>query len=78
MAEGIPKKQLTPFVQAGTDVASAGSVMVIEFDHLYNSAPVVVVSPVGGIAAQPTVSVSGASVNCVTASASGSWVAYGN
>ena len=78
MAEGIPKKQLGNFAQAGDYVASTGSVGTITFDKPFNTAPIVVVHAAGGIAAQPTVSVSGCTVDTTAASASGSYIAWGN
>jgi len=63
-------------VQIKEFVASAGSVGAVTFDTAYASAPLVVVSVVGGIAAQPSVSAGSAVFNTVTASASGTLIAF--
>ena len=57
-------------------VASAGSVVDISFDTAFTSAPLVVASVVGGLASHPAVSAGSAVFNTVTASASGTLIAF--
>lgn len=65
-------------VQSGEVIASAGSILTIEFDNNYSATPDVVISVVGGLSEQPLMSISGASVDVEVASASGTWIAFGN
>ena len=63
-------------VQIQEFVASAGSVGDVSFGTAFTSAPLVIVSVVGGIASQPAVSAGSAVFNTVTASASGTLIAF--
>lgn len=63
-------------VQIKEFVASAGSVGNVSFDAAFTSAPLVVVSVVGGLASQPAVSAGSAVFNTATASASGTVIAF--
>lgn len=57
-------------------VASAGSVGNVAFDTAFASAPTVMVNVVGGVASHPSASAGSVVFNCVTASASGTVMAF--
>lgn len=63
-------------IQTGTFVASAGSVGNVAFGTAFSSAPTVVVSVVGGLATVPSASAGSVVFNTVTASASGTYIAF--
>lgn len=63
-------------VQAGEFVASTGSVVDVSFGTAFSSAPIVVATIVGGTANQISASAGSFVVNTVTASASGTYIAF--
>ena len=63
-------------IQIKEFVSSAGSVATVSFDAAFSSAPLVVVSVVGGLASQPGVSAGSTVFNTTSASASGTVIAF--
>lgn len=63
-------------IQTKSFIASAGSVGNVSFDTAFSAAPIVVVSVVGGLASVPSASAGSVVFNTVTASASGTLIAF--